>query len=111
MTTVILTDVIHQGELNTMTRTILFLLLLALAAPTWAQPVPNTDYEITLTGIELRPGVKVDVNVQVFVNEDFPWPRPDLPRRPRLRPHRRHQGSPGASPVRRQIPPDRRSSG
>ncbi len=48
------------------------LCLLAFAGVAQAHPVPDTDYDIQIPGIELRPGVEVDIHVKVYVNEDFP---------------------------------------
>jgi pimeloyl-ACP methyl ester carboxylesterase len=45
---------------------------LVVAAPGLAKPFPDSDHDIVVRGIELRPGVEVDVRVRVFVNEDHP---------------------------------------
>ncbi|PON18793.1 hypothetical protein C2W62_06150 [Candidatus Entotheonella serta] len=45
--------------------TLLLVVQSALAAP-------NTDYDVTIEDIELRPGVEVDIHVEVFVNEATP---------------------------------------
>lgn len=49
---------------------IVIALLTVLAAG--AQPVPRTDHDIFIENIALRPGVKVDIHVKVFVNEGMP---------------------------------------
>lgn len=46
--------------------------LLLVTPGAWAFDLPNTDYDVTVQGIELRPGVEVDVHVAVFVNETVP---------------------------------------
>lgn len=47
--------------------------LLGLAVPAAvAGQVPNTDYELLIEDVALRPGVTVDVHVQVFVDENRP---------------------------------------
>lgn len=58
--------------LKTLSRGLATLCLLGLASGAWASPVPNTDYDIQIPGIELRPGTEVDIQVKVYVNEDFP---------------------------------------
>jgi pimeloyl-ACP methyl ester carboxylesterase len=49
----------------------LFLLILP-SSGAWALGVPSTDYDVVVEGIELRPGVEVDIHVEVFVNEAVP---------------------------------------
>ncbi len=49
--------------------------LLIIVSGASASPLPNTDYDILIPGIELRPGVEVDIHVKVYVNEDFPCRR------------------------------------
>ncbi len=49
--------------------------LFTFAAASWASPVPSTDYDIQIAGIELRPGVEVDMHVKVYVNDDSPCRR------------------------------------
>lgn len=46
--------------------------LLLLGSGAWALDVPRTDYDVVVEGIELRPGVEVDVHVEVYVNEAVP---------------------------------------
>ncbi len=46
--------------------------LLILVQGALAHAAPNTDYDITIENIELRPGVEVDIHVEVFVNEAAP---------------------------------------
>ncbi len=52
------------------TSALLFLSILAPAAN--ANPVPNTDYDILIEDIEIRPGIEVDIHVEVYINENFP---------------------------------------
>ncbi|ETW93981.1 MAG: hypothetical protein ETSY1_36865 [Candidatus Entotheonella factor] len=37
-----------------------------------ALAMPNTDHNMMIEDVELRPGVEVDIHVRVFVNEDAP---------------------------------------
>ncbi len=60
---------------KTMLRILATFSLLILASAASASPLPNTDYDIQIPGIELRPGVEVDIHVKVFVNEDVPCRR------------------------------------
>ncbi len=46
--------------------------LLPLMQSALAFAAPNTDYDITIEDVELRPGVEVDIHVEVFVNEAAP---------------------------------------
>ncbi len=46
--------------------------LLLLTQSAWVLAAPNTDYDIMINDVELQPGVKVDIHVEVFVNEASP---------------------------------------
>ncbi|ETW93791.1 MAG: hypothetical protein ETSY1_37700 [Candidatus Entotheonella factor] len=46
--------------------------LLLVTQVALAIAVPNTDYDIMIEDVELRPGVEVDLHVEVYVNEDAP---------------------------------------
>ena len=52
--------------------TVTFVALSLVAAVVAAAPSPDTDYDIMVRGVELRPGVLIDIRVKVFVNEDHP---------------------------------------
>ncbi len=49
--------------------------LLLLMQGAMALAAPNTDYDTTIHDVELRPGVEVDIHVEIFVNEAAPCER------------------------------------
>ena len=54
------------------TYTLIVMAALATTLVASAQPAPRTDHDILIENVELRPGVEVDIHVEVFVNEDAP---------------------------------------